>query len=381
MNTSPEDSTRFCFMAEWFDPQAALVRQYQLFFYPRDNSIEIFDLKTRRVFLKKTKYETVKQSEFYLGNVINVYSRQMTLKEYGDEFTRKNLSTAQETTLAIIKPDAIRMKGDILQALSRDGFKVVQLQMCHLTKEQAQAFYAEHKGKPFFNDLVNFMTSGSCIAMELMRPNAIVRWRDLLGPTNTEVARANAPNSIRARFGTDGTKNACHGSDSVESASREVEFFFPKDSRKKAPGNTARLNDSTLAIIKPHALKEGRLADIVKDIESAGFLITAMKSFNLEKGDAEEFLEVYKGVVHEYGDMVVELTSGTCVALEVAADGDPTKFRSFVGPADTEIARHLRPQTLRAKYGQSKILNAVHVTDLADDALLEVEYFFRILSQ
>lgn len=380
MNKSVDDTTRFCFITEWFDPQAALVRKFQLFYYPRDNSIEMFDLKTRRSFLKKTKYETVKTSEFFLGNVINIYSRQMTLTEYGDEFTRKNLSTSQETTFAIIKPDAIRFKGDILCAIYRDGFKVVQAQMCHLNKDQASAFYAEHKGKPFFNDLIGFMTSGSCVALELMRPNAVMRWRDLLGPTNTATAQANEPNSIRARFGTDATRNACHGSDSIESARRELEFFFPRDGRNKAPGNTAKLSDTTLAIVKPQAMKDDILGSVVKDIDSAGFQITAMKTFNLEKSDAEEFLEVYKGVVNEYGDMVVELSSGTCMALEIDAGGDPSKFRAFVGPADPEIAKHLRPQTLRAKYGKSKVLNAVHVTDLVDDAPLEVEYFFRILS-
>ncbi|XP_063728461.1 nucleoside diphosphate kinase 7-like [Symsagittifera roscoffensis] len=285
-------------------------------------------------------------------------------------------------TLAIIKPDATRFKGDILQAMSRDGFKVTQIQMCHLTKDQAGAFYAEHKGKPFFNNLVELMTSGCCIVMELMRPNAILRWRDLLGPTNTQQAQASAPNSIRARFGTDQTKNACHGSDSPESARRELEFFFPRDtSRSRAPANTARLSNSTLAVVKPQAVKDDQLAQIVKDIDGAGFNILALKSFNLEKSDCEEFLEVYKGVVNEYGDMVCEMSSGTCVALEIDAQGDPAKFRAFVGPADPEIARHLRPQTLRAKYGKSKVQNAVHVTDLVDDAPLEVEYFFRILSQ
>jgi nucleoside-diphosphate kinase len=380
MNTQVEDSVRYAFVAEWFDPQAALMRQYQLFLYPRDGSIEIFDLKTRRTFLKKTKYETVKPSDFYLGNTINVFSRQMALKEFGDEFTRKALQSTQESTLAIIKPDAIRFKGDILQAMYRDGFRVVQAQTVHLTKQQVAQFYAEHQGKPFFNNLGDLMTSGCSLAMELMRPNAVNRWRDLLGPTSSEAARTQAPNSIRGRFGTDNTRNACHGSDSPESARIELEFFFPKSSNK-APRNTARLNDTTLAVIKPHAFKEGKFADIIKDIEQNGFQITALKTFNLEKNDAEEFLEVYKSVVAEYGDMVTEMCSGTCVALEVAADSDPAKFRSFVGPADPEIARHLRPHTLRAKYGSTKVRNGLHVTDLVDDAPLEVEYFFRILSQ
>lgn len=80
--------------------------------------------------------------------------------------------------------------------------------------------------------------------------------------------------------------------------------------------------------------------------------------------------------------MVNELSSGPCIVLEVTGQGDniPTKFREFVGPADPEIARHLRPNTLRAKFGHTKINNAIHCTDLPEDGALEVEYFFRILS-
>jgi nucleoside-diphosphate kinase len=366
-STGMDDSTRYCFTAEWYDPQAALLRDYQVFLYPKDNSVEIFDVKTRRTFLRKTKVESLKPADFFLGNVINMYSRQMTLKAYGDDFTRKALSSSQQSTLAIIKPDAIRFKGEILQALHRDGFKVVQMQMVSLSRQEAQKFYAEHQGKPFFNDLTTFMSSGPSLVLEVMRPNAINRWRDLL------------ENTVRPRFASDATRNAAHGSDSAESASVELEFFFSRSCTHRP--NTARVNDSTLCVVKPSAVKEGQLGEIVRDIDQAGFQVTAIKSFVLEKSDAEEFLEIYKGVVTEYADMVAELCSGVCVALEVAAEGDPTKFRGFVGPADPEIARHLRPNSLRAKYGVSKAANGVHVTDLADDAPLEVEYFFRILSR
>lgn len=82
-------------------------------------------------------------------------------------------------------------------------------------------FYGEHKGKSFYENLVNFMSSDFIVGMELVGDNAIKRWRDLLGPTNTFVAREQVPNSIRGLFGTDGTRNACHGSDSRKARGRE----------------------------------------------------------------------------------------------------------------------------------------------------------------
>ncbi|XP_031430468.1 nucleoside diphosphate kinase 7 [Clupea harengus] len=101
--------------------------------------------------------------------------------------------------------------------------------------------------------------------------------------------------------------------------------------------------------------------------------------FNMDRANAEEFFEVYKGVVTEYTGMVAELCSGPCMALEIHASEAPRTFREFCGPADPEIARHLRPSTLRALYGKNKVHNAVHCTDLPEDSVLEVQYFFKIL--
>lgn len=87
-------------------------------------------------------------------------------------------------------------------------------------------FYGEHRGKPFFNGLMNFVTSDVVTGIELVAENAIEKWRTLIGPTNTDRAKAEAPRSLRAIFGTDGTKNATHGSDSGPSVKRESDFFF-----------------------------------------------------------------------------------------------------------------------------------------------------------
>lgn len=135
-----------------------------------------------------------------------------------------------EKTFALIKPDAVRngQEQSILQAIELAGFTIVTRTRVKLTKERAADFYAEHKGKPFFDNLVAFMSSGPLIALVLAKMDAIVAWRALMGPTNSLTAKETEPTCLRARFGTDGTQNATHGSDSTASATREIRFFFPK---------------------------------------------------------------------------------------------------------------------------------------------------------
>ncbi|XP_053391011.1 nucleoside diphosphate kinase 7-like [Mercenaria mercenaria] len=370
---------RYCFIVEWYDQFAALVRQYQLMFYSRDNSVEMFDVKNRRIFLKRTKLDGLKLENLYIGATVDLFSRQITFVDYGDDFTKNCLCQQKERSLGIIKPDAMSKVGQIIDTIFQSGFKVTKLKMCHLTRNEAFELYQEHQGKTFFDKLISFMTSGPILAFELMGVDAVNKWREMIGPTDSAEARKCAPSSLRSRFGKDNTENACHGSDGLASAARELEFFFPSVGQVRR--NTAKCTECTCCVIKPHAVQAGNAGKIISAIMEAGFEVSAIEMFHMEKANAEEFFEVYKGVVQEYNAMVLELTSGPCIALEVRAQNAPTAFREMSGPADPEIARHLRPRTLRALFGQDKVKNAVHCTDLPEDGLLEVEYFFKVLDR
>ncbi|MBU2709974.1 nucleoside-diphosphate kinase [Zooshikella harenae] len=133
-----------------------------------------------------------------------------------------------ERTLSIIKPDAVSKNviGKIFSRFEEAGLKIVATKMLHLSKEQAEGFYAEHKERPFFNDLVAFMTSGPVVVSALEGENAIVKNRELMGATNPQDA---APGTIRAEFASTIDENAVHGSDSETSAAREVAYFFNND--------------------------------------------------------------------------------------------------------------------------------------------------------
>lgn len=133
-----------------------------------------------------------------------------------------------ERTLSIIKPDAVAKNviGEIISRFEKNGLNVVAARMLHLNREQAEGFYAEHKGRPFFPALVDFMTSGPVVVQVLQGSNAIARNRELMGATNPQQA---APGTIRADFAQSIDANAVHGSDSAVSAAREIAYFF-KDS-------------------------------------------------------------------------------------------------------------------------------------------------------
>ncbi len=132
---------------------------------------------------------------------------------------------AVERTLSIIKPDAVAKNviGKIYSRFEDAGLKIVAVKMQQLSKEQAEGFYAEHKERPFFNDLVAFMTSGPVVVQALEGENAIALNRDLMGATNPQEA---AEGTIRADFASSIDANAVHGSDSPASAEREVAYFF-----------------------------------------------------------------------------------------------------------------------------------------------------------
>jgi nucleoside-diphosphate kinase len=135
---------------------------------------------------------------------------------------------AIERTFSIIKPDAVAKNiiGEIYSRFEKGGLRIVAARMLHLTREQAEGFYAVHKERPFYNDLVEFMTSGPVVVQVLEGDNAVLKNRELMGATNPQDAD---PGTIRADFAKTVDENAVHGSDAPETAAQEIEFFFAEE--------------------------------------------------------------------------------------------------------------------------------------------------------
>ena len=135
---------------------------------------------------------------------------------------------AIERTFSIIKPDAVgkNVTGEIVSRFEKNGLQVIASKMLQLSKQQAQGFYAVHKERPFYNDLVDFMISGPVVVQVLEGENAISKNRELMGATNPAEAD---PGTIRADFATTVDENAVHGSDAPETAAEEIKYFFSDD--------------------------------------------------------------------------------------------------------------------------------------------------------
>jgi nucleoside-diphosphate kinase len=131
-----------------------------------------------------------------------------------------------ELTFAIIKPDAVRARhaGRIIQRIEDEGFQIRAMRLVHLTKREAEGFYAVHRERPFFSSLTEFMSSGPAIVMALAAPDAIKKWRTLMGATDPAKADAS---TLRKQFGASIEHNATHGSDAPETAAFELAYFFP----------------------------------------------------------------------------------------------------------------------------------------------------------
>jgi len=134
---------------------------------------------------------------------------------------------AMERTLAILKPDCVKKNvcGEVIARIEKAGFKILGMKMIRLTKDTARGFYAVHRERPFFVELVNFMTSGKCVPIALEKENAVADFRNLIGATDPKDA---APATIRKDFASSKGENIIHGSDSAENGKTEIAYFFPE---------------------------------------------------------------------------------------------------------------------------------------------------------
>lgn len=199
------------------------------------------------------------------------------------------------------------------------------------------------------------------------------------------MAKEKQPESIRGLFGSDNTRNAAHGSDGQESSKREISLFFDKFCGEAV--HPFLSGNVTCVVVKPHILQGNRLGRVLSDLqhrlcESQSLTICGLQLFVLNRQCTQEFLEVYQGVLPGYADMVNAMSNQPCLVLAVRGDTNVVnQVRNIVGPHDPQIAKHVRPNSLRAIHGKNSIFNGLHVTDLQEDGQLECEYFFEILQE
>ncbi|XP_065077498.1 nucleoside diphosphate kinase homolog 7 [Ochlerotatus camptorhynchus] len=336
------------------------------------------DRKTRKVFLQKTKIEDLTEKDFFIGAKILIFGKQIEIIDYGDHNTKLKYGTEQRT-FAMVFSESFPHIGEILQAISKNDLTIRQLKMLKIDDSYSWVLKNFRSERSELVHFVDSIPSQSFVAMELTGSNSYTRFKQLCGPNTSKEPGSHAHTSLRALYGS-----GIYCPSSASASHLESQFVFSHNDVRLCLRSSVLLQNSTLCIIKPHAVRNGQTGEVLSQILKKGFIISAMKMFRFERANCEEFLNVYKGVVPEYESMVMQMISGDCLALEITTkfeNGPDTQrsFRDFCGPSCPETARLTRPQTLRAQFGQNKILNAIYCTDLEEDIQLELEYIFKFL--
>ncbi|CAL1676914.1 unnamed protein product [Lasius platythorax] len=334
---STDYSNRYVFEAEWYDKVACILKKFYLYYYPSNNTIELFDLKTRKIFLKRTICEGIKAKDFYIGAVVTIFSRCIKIIGYADSYTKIKLETQLQKFFVLLKPDIIDKMGEIIKVITND-FHITNMKMMLLTATDVTEcnFVKDTADKM---SMINYLTSGPIVGLELLGENGIARWQELAGPENCKHVYSTTTSLLRACCGKNEMYNSVYGSKNIEMAMQELQYFFPNlKSENKGPKTTAILQNCTCCIIKPHAVQAKLVGAIIDDIQKAGYIITAVQQFHVNLINSEEFLEIYKGVLSEYTAMVAELQSGPCIVIEVTNKNEDSNivadFRDFCGPMD-----------------------------------------------
>jgi nucleoside-diphosphate kinase len=335
-----------CFIVDYFDSVAGIVRQYQLLYFYDGNTVEMTDIKTKRLFLKRCVCSTLKQSMFYMGARVVIFGRVLKIVGYGDEVTKQLCEAQGESTVVVVHADGVRNIGTILQ--------VIQIECRYSVREMklVEALPNDHVKLQKIGVPATFFPQErtNLLAFELVRENAVRKGADLV-----------------ARFPR--VMWACADKEQVEALESAL---LP------LPKTVAHTEDCCIIMVKPHAIESGAGGEILSTITKSGLTISAVAQATLTSGEADSFMNSYKGVLAEYHDAVHHMASGATWVLQVTGADAVLHSRELCGPFDPVIARALRPNTIRAKYGKDRVLNAVHVTDLPEYGVADAHYFFGL---
>jgi len=291
-----------------------------------------------------------------------------------------------EKTVALIKPAAnATSKDQILMEIADAGLTVVKEQEDTMSVGAAKVFYLAHKEADFYEELCESMASGPSTKLLLEGRGAVAAWRKLIGPTDPEAAKdpegeSYAPECLRAKYGTDATNNALHGSQSTAAAAAEEACVFKVEMSAE---DAACPVEKTYAMIKPDAVGAGSVDAIVLLIENNGFTI-------VQRVDTEEPLpeDVVKEFYAEHAEkdffetLTTFMTSGPVVKLELERNNAIKAWRSLLGPTNPSVAKEQAPASIRAQFGNSEdpavsTQNAAHGSDSPESAAREIEIMFR----
>uniref|UniRef100_A0A672QWF3 NME/NM23 family member 8 n=1 Tax=Sinocyclocheilus grahami TaxID=75366 RepID=A0A672QWF3_SINGR len=293
----------------------------------------------------------------------------------------------KSNTVAIIKPDVVAhgKADEIIMKIQDAGFVILAHEERTLSEAEAQDFYQHKAAEPYFQELIQFMSSGPSHVLVISKTegceDVIPAWREFIGPPDVEEARRTQPESLRAQYGTETLLNALHGSSDSEQASRELAFFFPSfrmamaDSGSERAGPEQEHVERTLALIRPDAARENR-EEILGRIHEAGFTVAMQRELMLSEDQVRQFYSDH--LEQEYFPSLLEsMTSGPVLALALVKERAVEHWRNILGPKDPIQAKTEQPNSLRAQFvSGSSSINQLHGSGSSEEAEREIGFFF-----
>ncbi|GAB9462695.1 hypothetical protein Gpo141_00000182 [Globisporangium polare] len=364
-----EEEQQLSFFLEWYDPQSDQLKPYVLH-YHGDNTVEMLERYSKRIFLKRIRIPTVKLDALVPGGSITVYSRQLSVIDAANEYTKQLIKKRANKALFVVRPRGYAHMGKVIQVIESSGLVLLNTVMAQLERSHANALNVH---------CLRSTASDSEDMDDLLRDVSVLI--EVKQPTpNTLEDALNRLEAAHLRqhvlVGEIGLLDAFAFSSSASSKASSSN----KSNGSAIFPSTAVFDNCSLCLLRPRMLRESHVGEILDAILKAGFEISAIKTLHFQMNDADEFFRVYKGIVRQYHEVLKNMCSGPCLALEVRGDDVVHRFRELCGPFDVQIAQALRPQSLRAKLGKTNLLNALHCTDCEQDGVLESQFIFHSLA-
>ncbi|KAM8764548.1 thioredoxin domain-containing protein 3 [Rhynchonycteris naso] len=276
----------------------------------------------------------------------------------------KNMASIKlERILALLRPALFReKKEEVLNIIQDEDFKILMERQIVLSRKEAETLCKEYENQDYFENLIEYMTSGPSLALVLLRDNGLKHWKNLIGPRTVEEAKESFPESLAIQFAMDSLPiNQLYGSDSLEAAEKEIQYFFPPQ--------------HTLAVIKPHVTQEQR-EEIFDLIKKAGFDITQAKEIIINKEQADK---IYFKITNKdfYKDVLEVLSEGSSLVMVLTKWNASSEWRRLMGPTDPDEAKLLSPNSIRAKFGINILRNATHGSSNNFDAMEAIKTIFE----
>uniref|UniRef100_A0A7S0SZ01 DM10 domain-containing protein n=1 Tax=Chromulina nebulosa TaxID=96789 RepID=A0A7S0SZ01_9STRA len=337
------------FIVEWYDPLPQLKKTYLLKYYVDSHMVEMVDVRNKKLFLKKSPLTNdISSSEFFVGGKVLLYSRELDIVDYGDLKTRDKLQYQSKSISLLLTYNVYNDWGNIIHEIERNH-TIVKYKSIILNNSQSSDISTQLKLNHYIQDVL--VQNVSLYLSININTNANSNINDILSEYVSDIVISN----------------------------NQTEYNLINELAKSSQP-TALFDSSTCVIIKPHIVKSKQAGLIIDYIIKQGYEISCINSLFFDKIQSEEFLEVYKGVIPDFSDHVIQLSNGLSVALEVRAEDAVNTFRITAGPWDIGMAKELYPKSsIRGLYGIDNVKNSIHCTDLSQDAVMECQYCFSLM--